>query len=75
MAIELLATDQRFCRTCRYWGGSSRDAYHSWVLGACKRHAPLLEAVVQLHKQHKPEGAWPHTENSDWCGDWEQFNG
>ena len=63
----------RVCRTCRYWRTGGRgdtgrpDGDTGW--GQCRRMPPALPLVRD--DKLLLVGVWPHTEEGDWCGEWQ----
>lgn len=53
------------CEDCRYWDTSSQLALEDPdSTGRCIRHAPFVD-------MRTGQGVWPHTEDSDRCGEGE----
>lgn len=56
------------CGTCRFWkqppGGDPRAGW-----GQCRRMPPTVPDVSDDKLVHV--GVWPHTDSTDWCGEWE----
>jgi hypothetical protein len=59
------------CASCRFWrrfpdmvGGGE---------GECRRRAPV--ALDENRAVGHTAPAWPHTDSSDWCGDYEPRRG
>lgn len=63
------------CRTCFYWDpieneGVRDERRDEYILGRCRRHAPLPERRMD-YDPNRPEGTaiWPVTSAEDRCGD------
>lgn len=57
------------CLTCRFWGGSPRKNGP----GACRRRSPVvLVGQVEATAVNCFDGVFPHTHETDWCGEYEQ---
>jgi len=56
------------CKTCRFWN----DAYCRNRCGSCRRRSPSTDLIVTVPGlDPAPDPVWPHTDDTDWCGDWE----
>lgn len=56
------------CGTCRFWKrAAGGDLQAGW--GQCRRHPPTVPEVGDDKLVHV--GVWPHTDVTDWCGEWE----
>lgn len=56
------------CDECRFW------SFVDESIGECRRHAPLhLLAELERRENGTPKEAavWPHTDNSEWCGEFQ----
>ena len=57
------------CGTCRFWKrAAGGDLQAGW--GQCRRHRPTVPEVNDDKLVHV--GVWPHTDVTDWCGEWEE---
>lgn len=66
-ARTLLPRAGQACATCSYWRPDrvgDRDA--AW--GQCRRMPPAMPPVQDDKIVHV--GVWPHTQETDWCGEW-----
>jgi len=67
------AMHERTCATCRYWRTAGRGDMVRPELGAgwgqCRRMPPALPVVRD--DKLLLVGLWPHTEEGDWCGEWQ----
>lgn len=52
------------CETCAYF--APKDA----TLGECRKEAPALSPLLQLHPDFPPSYQWPRVRKDDWCGEW-----
>lgn len=57
------------CENCRFWKylGDKENTYPS---GLCRRYAPHPE-LRDDDGDSVMEVAWPDTDGSDWCGEWQ----
>jgi hypothetical protein len=56
------------CSTCCFWRPESHnDTGTGW--GQCRRMPPALPA--EREDKLVVVGVWPHTEDRDWCGEWQ----
>ena len=54
------------CYTCRFWIG--QGARERGPKGSCRRFPPAVTP-------RSPEGAFPITLSTDWCGEWQRDSG
>lgn len=54
------------CYTCRYWEGQGLRG--RGPKGTCRRLPPTITARA-------PEGRFPITLSTDWCGEWKRETG
>ncbi len=59
MATKRLET----CYSCRYWEG--QGVRQRGPKGVCRRYPPMVTP-------RDPEGRFPITQSSDWCGEWKR---
>lgn len=60
------------CGSCRFWRRDrATEGGHAW--GQCRRMPPALPEFEPEKLVHV--GVWPHTENRDWCGEWQMIDG
>ena len=56
------------CATCRHWRPeTSGEKAGGW--GQCRRMPPAMPPIQDDKLVHV--GVWPHTQDSDWCGEWQ----
>jgi len=61
------------CGSCRFWrrDRTSEDGFgggrRPW--GQCRRMPPALPEIGEDKLVHI--GVWPHTDERDWCGEWQ----
>jgi hypothetical protein len=72
------------CGTCQFWRPAATHADASDALavpsgrgrqgwGQCRRMPPTLPVVRD--DKLMLVGLWPHTEEGDWCGEWQPAGG
>jgi len=63
------ADSTRTCGSCHFWRLDKLSGNGiGW--GQCRRMPPALPAVRD--DKLILVGAWPHTEERDWCGEWRE---
>ena len=63
-----IAGSPHACGTGRFWKrAAGGDLQAGW--GQCRRHPPTVPEVSDDKLVHV--GVWPHTDVTDWCGEWE----
>jgi len=57
----------RVCATCLHWRPETTgDKTIGW--GQCRRMPPAMPPIQNDKLLHV--GVWPHTRESEWCGEW-----
>lgn len=59
------------CGTCMFWRADP-DVGHEAGWGRCRRMPPALPPIRDDKLVHV--GLWPHTDERDWCGEWQPRN-
>lgn len=56
------------CGSCLFWRAEkSEDRPLGW--GQCRRMPPTMPPIEDDKLVHV--GVWPHTQEGDWCGEWQ----
>ena len=65
-----MTTTKQSCSDCKYY----REQYvrYDGVVGHCCRYAPK-PSIINFIKGSKTELVWPLVHNSNWCGDFDDY--
>jgi len=58
--VERYEREVRLCHACDYWHKQDKN------IGECRCNAP----TPSNYAPNNPKALWPHTLDSDWCGDY-----
>jgi len=71
-AVRSASHPHEACGCCAYWRPEPRrEATAGW--GQCRRMPPSMPPVQDDKLVHV--GMWPHTQATDWCGEWQPPDG
>ncbi len=64
------------CESCPFWDlFGNKDDGSGRSTGICRRYAPALQSFRgQFSGLDSEEGAWPETNDNDWCGEHPYFS-
>ena len=66
MKTESDLRTSRSCENCKFWDNSTQLASADTdTTGACRVNPPVAD-------DRTGQARWPYTEDTDWCGRWEE---